>query len=239
MESLEEIKRKIIEEEQAQEKDAEQATAHAEQQLTVTQQPTEEKDKSSAQEVIKKQREKDLYLIAEDESFQKASHDVASRDVAAKLRAEALEVLSAEQRNALAEYTLKKEKERLDYRVRFEKKIDKEEIRAEVYNRKVKNAEAMYGRYYKQEVVDTLDKDGNVIKVVRYKNFTTSKFVNRIRVFANWYNNLAEGSRKVIWTTVKIVIFTGILVGVGFGLYGIFKWLANSGILNNLAGAIK
>lgn len=231
MDNIEEIKRKIIEEEKAA-----QAEQQAEDtQLVAVEQPKLSEKESATRAVIEKQRERDLNAIAEDEGFQKASHEVASRDVAAKLRAEALEVLSAEQRNALAEYTLKKEKERLDYRVRFEKKIDKEEIRAEVYARKVRNAEAMYGQYYKQEVVDTLDADGNVVKVVRYKNFTTSKFVNKVRVFANWYNNLAEGSRKVIWTTIKVVLFAGVIVAAGFSLYGIFKWLAGSGILNNLA----
>ena len=235
MESIDEIKRKIIEEEQ---KAAAEETAPANAQLMPIEEqaPVAIEKNSAAQAVIDKQRERDLNAIAEDESFQKASHDVASRDVAAKLRAEALDVLSAEQRNALAEYTLKKEKERLDYRVRFEKKIDKEEIRAEVYARKVRNAEAMYGQYYKQEVVETLDQDGNVVKTVRYKNFTTSKFVNKIRVFANWYNNLAEGSRKVIWTTIKIVFFGGLTAGVIAILVRVFKWLVSSGILNNLAG---
>lgn len=187
--------------------------------------------------LLQSQRKKDLQNIAEDKEFREKSQEVANRSIYAKLRTEAIDVLSLEQKNALAKYTLDKEKEQLDYKIKYEKRLIKEEVKAEVYARKVKNAEIMYGQYYKQEVVDTLDKDGNVIKVVRYKNFTTSKFVNRLRVFANWYNNLAEGSRKIIWTTIKIIVVAGLIVGIGFGLYGIFKWLVNSGIINQLTNA--
>ena len=194
---------------------------------------------AAAAPLVTEELAKARQAVAQGEGFQKASRELATEDMRVALHAEALAVLSAEQKNALAEYTLKKEKERLDYRIKFEKEIDREEIRAEVYARKVATAEAMYGRYYKQEVVDVLDKDGNVVKVVRYKNFTTSKFVNRIRVFANWYSNLAEGSRKIIWTTIKIVLICGLIVGIGFGLYGIVKWLANSGVLGQLADGTK
>ena len=218
METLEEIKQEIEE------------AKTAEKEVAPVEVPA-----SSAAPIVTEELAKARQEVARGEGFQKASHEVATRDMRATLNAEALAVLSAEQKNALAEYTLKKEKERLDYRIKYEKQIDREEIRAEVYARKVANAEAMYGRYYKQEVVDTLDKDGNVVKVVRYKNFTTSKFVNKVRVFANWYNNLAEGSRKIIWTTIKIVLICGLIVGIGFGLFGLIKWLANSGILGRIS----
>ena len=71
---------------------------------------------------------------------------------------------------------------------------------------------------------------------MRYKNFTISKTINRLREFSNWYKNLADTTRKIIGTTLKVLLICGIIAAAGFTLYGLIKWLINSGILNVALG---
>ena len=197
---------------------------------------TREDNTPTAKKIIEDTKVDVLKAISTDESFRNATKELAERDVNAKLREDALKVLDAEQKNQLAEYTLRKEKERLDYIAAHERSIEREEIKAKLYQRKRKSAEDRYGYLYKQEIVTMLDENGNEIQQVRYKNFTISKTINRLREFSNWYKNLADTTRKIIGTTLKVLLICGIIAAAGFTLYGLIKWLIHSGILNVALG---
>ena len=51
---------------------------------------------------------------------------------------------------------------------------------------------------------------------------------------SNWYKNQTETVQKMIWHTVKFVIFGGAGVGVCYILYKAVRWLAASGALNTI-----
>lgn len=196
---------------------------------------------SEAQSLVSEGLAKARQEVAKDKGYLSASQEVAARDMRATLNAEALSVLSAEQKNAYQEYVLSQEKKKLDYKIKYEKRLVKEEVKAEVYSRKVAAAIAMYGQYYKTEEYEDYDDDGNKVTKHRYKNFTTSKFVNSIRAFAAWYKSLEQDVRKIIWTTIKVVFFGGLIALIGYGLYAVIRWLANSGVLGQITNgdAIK
>ena len=68
----------------------------------------------------------------------------------------------------------------------------------------------------------------------KYKNFTPSWTINKMKEVSNWYKNQTETVQKMIWHTVKFVIFGGAGVGVCFLLYKVVRWLAASGALNTI-----
>lgn len=193
-----------------------------------------EEGASAAANIVNKELAKARVEVAQTEGFKRNRDDVAARGMKAAIWTEALNVLSVEQQNALQEYILDQEKKKLDYRTKYEKRLVRDEIKAEVYKRKIAATEAMYGQYYKTEFYEDYDDQNNPIKKRRLKNFTTNKFVNQVRVFAAWYKSLEEGVRKIIATTVKILFFGGLIVGAIFGILGIVKWLANSGIIGKI-----
>lgn len=193
-------------------------------------------EETSVQEIVDKQLHADLHEISGREEFKKASNQITERGVSAKLRERALEVLSAEQKNKLAEYTLKKEMERIDYVAKHEKSIEREAIKAQLYQRKYKNAVDRYGYLYSKEIVKTLNDKGEEISVVKYKNFTINRVLNRAREFASWYNNLEQTTRKMIFTTVKIGFILGLVAAGITCLVKLIQWLISSGLLNVSVG---
>ena len=179
----------------------------------------------TADSVIEEQRQKDFQAIAQNKEFQELSATINGNDVEARLEKAALVVQGQRQKNALERYKL-----------RIQKRVLREKEKADVYAIKLKNAQARWGYLYQTETVETVDENGNKIEEVRYKSFTTSKFINRYKEFVNWYKNLTAETQKVIWATVKFVIKTGILVAIGFAIYGVVKWLLDSGLLNIVVG---
>lgn len=174
-------------------------------------------------DIVTKQRKKDLEAIAQNEQFQKQSLDINMRDVGAQLLQRQNEIEDKELRNELDRYRLKKEKEKLDYRTKKEKNIVREEVKADVFEKKLEVAEKRYGYLYEKENDET--------KSMKYKNFTINKFVNRTKEFSNWYKSLSAEVRKIIWTTVKTFLIVG---GIALGLYVMYELiraLATSGLV--------
>lgn len=190
----------------------------------------------TAEDVIDERHNADLQTLQNDADFKKLSMNIALRELRAKLEKNALDVLNEEQKNQLSAYVLKKEKERLDYRVKYERNIDREEVKAEVYRRKLEMAKKRYGHLYQQELVETTDENGQKTTEIRYKNFTTSKWINRYKEFVEWYNNLAKTTQKAILTTAKLLL---IVLGVGICghiIYSVIAALINNGVLNIAIG---
>lgn len=179
----------------------------------------------TADSVIEEQRQKDFQAIAQNTKFQELSATINASDIEARLETADLAVQGQKQKNELERYKL-----------RIQKRVLREKEKADVYAIKLKNAQARWGYLYQTETVETVDENGNKIEEVRYKSFTTSKFINRYKEFVNWYKNLTAETQKVIWATVKFVIKTGILVAIGFAIYGVVKWLLDSGLLNIVVG---
>lgn len=193
-------------------------------------------ERKTAESVIEEQRQADLQRIGEQSNFQELSHEIAYREVNALLSKEQLDILTIEQQNKYREYALQKEIEKLDYIARHEHKIIKEGIKAELYQRKKENAIARYGYLYTPTIVETIDKNGERVEVVEYKDFTISKTINRFKEFNRRFKNLSAETRKVIFTMLKTAFWLLIALGVGFGLYGLIKWLIDSGVLNLVVG---
>lgn len=193
------------------------------------------KELSTADDVIKQQQLKDLQKISENEEFRNASLQLNTRTVASKLDEEANKVLDKELQNELDKYRLKKIKEELDYRQKKEKRIVKQQVRADVKATKRRIAEQRFGYLYTPDGTYTYkDKDGNDVTTTKYKNFTPSWTINKMKEVSNWYKNQTETVQKMIWHTVKFVIFGGAGVGVCFLLYKVVRWLAASGALNTI-----
>lgn len=190
---------------------------------------------STADDVIKRQELKDLQAISENEEFQNASRELNTRKVAGKLEEEANKVLDKELQNELDKYRLKKIKEELDYRQKKEKRIVKQQVRADVKATKRRIAEQRFGYLYIPDGTYTyVDKDGNEQTAIKYKNFTPSWSINKMKEVSNWYKNQTETVQKIIWNTVRFVIFGGMGAAVCYVIYRAVRWLASSGALNTI-----
>lgn len=181
--------------------------------------------KETADSVIEKQRQKNLNEISENADFKKISRTLDEESVKTELERQTLEILDQKQKNDLANFKLK-----------LLKKALREQVKTEVYAVKLKNAQNRYGYLYETETVEIVDEEGETKYETRYKSFTISKFINRYKEFVNWYKNLTVETQKFIWATVKFIIRTGILVAIGFAIYGVVKWLLDSGMLNIAIG---
>ena len=108
-------------------------------------------------------------------------------------------------------------------------------MRADVKATKRRIAEQRFGYLYTPDGTYTYkDKDGNDVTTTKYKNFTPSWTINKMKEVSNWYKNQTETVQKMIWHTVKFVIFGGAGVGVCYILYKAVRWLAASGALNTI-----
>ena len=187
--------------------------------------------KNAAVNIVEEQQMEDIKSFKDSSDFKSASKQLAERKVLSEFKKEALEVLSAENKNQLQEYLLKKEKERLDYIMEKEKPLIREKAKADLMEQRKKIAEQRYGYLYKREIVDDIDENGNKIQKVQYKDFTSSKFLNTLKELATKYNNLSDTTKKSIWTTFKTILIIGVIVLVCYiGFKGVSA-LINSGIL--------
>lgn len=190
----------------------------------------------SSSDIIKKQKEKDLSNIQNNENFQKLSREITERDVAVKMQKDANEVLSGELKNKYDEYYLKKQKESLDFRMKKEKNIIAQQIKAELKEEKRRIAEIRFGYLYEQDGTYTYSEKGNDGKIIektaiKYKDFTASYSINRLKEFQNWYKNQTATVQKIIWSSVKFFVIGGIAVAFIAILIRIIRWLAISGAL--------
>lgn len=186
---------------------------------------TPKPENATADSVIEKQRQKNLSEISENADFKKISRTLDEESVKTELERQTLEILDKKQKNDLANFKLK-----------LLKKALREQVKTEVYAVKLKNAQNRYGYLYETETVEIVDDDGETKYETRYKSFTISKFINRYKEFVNWYKNLTVETQKFIWATVKFLVRTGIVLAIGFAIYGLVKWLLDSGMLNIAIG---
>ena len=188
-----------------------------------------EKSMKTAEEVVNEQEQAVLTAVKQTSKFQSMVTESTENSVEAEIEKRNLIVAGKKQENELAKLQLK-----------LNKKTMKDEARAAHYERKRKAKMVRYGYLYTPYEVEIIDTEtGELKKETRYKNFTTNNFINHYKEFANFYANLADGTKSIITKTLKIVFWVLLLVGIGFGIYGIIKWIINSGILNNIVGSTE
>jgi hypothetical protein len=89
---------------------------------------------------------------------------------------------------------------------------------------------------YEQDGTYTYSEKGNDGKIIektaiKYKDFTASYSINRLKEFQNWYKNQTATVQKIIWSSVKFFVIGGIAVAFIAILIRIIRWLAISGAL--------
>lgn len=191
-------------------------------------------------DIIGDQRKANLKAISKSDNFLRKSLEVDARTVNAELDKQANKTLDTEIQNEYKQYELKKLKEKLDYKTKLEKNIAKQEVKAEVAQKKYDIALKRYGYLYKPTVKQIVGDDGNPIldengkpltTVVPSKDFTPNKFINKTKELANYYDNLSDTAKKVIWSTIKFIVFASAGSLVIWGVVALFKRLAVSGVL--------
>ena len=191
--------------------------------------------------IIEEQHKKNLAAIAQNEEFKRASMTNDMRAVGAKLQKAENDTWDAELANEYKRYELNKRKEALDYKTKLEKNITKEQVKAEVANKKYDVALARYGYLYKPQVKQILDENGEPIldengkpmtKVIPAKDFTPNKFINKTKELVNFYDNLSSQVKKAIWVSLKLVLVAGGIVALVFGFKALIGYLEQAGILN-------
>ena len=198
-------------------------------------------DDISRESIIADQHKKNLAVIAENEAFQKVALSNDLRSVGAKLQAEENQTWNDELENEYKRYELSKKKEALDYKTKLEKNIVKDEVKAEVANKKYSVALARYGYLYKSQTKPVLDKNGDpvldengkpVTTTIPAKDFTPNKFINKTKELVAFYDNLSDEIKKVIWVSFKLLLVGLGIVGLYFGGKALINWLESVGILN-------
>lgn len=164
---------------------------------------------------IDTQYEKDKQEIINSDSFKLLSKEIMERTAKAMLTEDMLKVLSAEQRNELALHILECEKEKIQYRKKKEKKVVLEDVKADVFNKKVEALKKKYGYLYEK------DSEGNIL------NFVPSKTYNKYKAFCNWWDNTTDGFKKIVKGALKVLFWSGIAALVIMLGYKFFDW-ANS-----------
>ena len=186
--------------------------------ILVAQKQQEENAQNIAHTTIQDQYKKHTTELAKSENFAKATKKVVEESAEAELKADALKILDQKQKNELAEYTLECEKQKLEYRKKMEKGLIKEQVKSDISKKKIETLKNRYGYLYEQ------DENGQP------KNFVANKFVNKYKEFCNWYKGTGDGFKKVVGTTLKILIWGAIaFLVITFGFKGL-KWLSNTQI---------
>ena len=195
----------------------------------------------SGDKIIEKQRKKNLAAIAQNENFQKAAMMNDLRSVGAKLQKQENNTWDEELENDYKRYELSKKKEALDYKTKLEKNIVKEQVKAEVSQKKYEVALARYGYLYKQQTKPVLDANGDpvvdengkpVMQVIPAKDFTPNKFINKTKELVAFYDNLSDQVKKAIGVTFKLFLIAGGLTLLYFGIKAGINWLSTIGVLN-------
>ena len=162
---------------------------------------------------INSQYEKDKQEIANSVSFKQLTREITERSAKALLTEDMLKVLSAEQKNELALHILECEKQKIEYRKKKEKKVVLEEVKAEIFNKKVEALKKKYGYLYEQ------DTDGNLI------NFVPSKTYNKYKAFCNWWDNTTDSFKKIVKGSLKVIFWCSLVAIVIILGYKFFDWV--------------
>lgn len=164
---------------------------------------------------IEKQYEKSRNDLATNEEFIKATDFVVKKGAEAKIRQDSLAILKQEQLNDLADYYLKCEKEKLEFRKKKEKKLIIEDVKADIAQKKIETLKKRYGYMYK---------DG--------EEFIPSKSYNRQREIVNWWNGLSDNIKKTIKGVLKVAIWCGIGVLVVVLGKRVIQWIIENVKMN-------
>lgn len=217
---------KVIEER----KNKEQSTAVAV--VDETPQAEETMRAKTQLDVVNEQKQKDYKAISANEDFQRQSLSIHARGVSAALREEEVEIEDQELRNELQAYAVKKKKEELDYRAKKEKDIVRQEVKAQVFEKKYEIARKRYGYLYTSKTEKRTDADGNEYMVeVPPKDFTPNKVINKLKEITHYYNNLSKTAQHAIWITVKLVLVVGAVALVGWLGWELIKFISSNGII--------
>lgn len=165
---------------------------------------------------IENQYAQNTSALTQSEDFKNLTQEIVKRKAQADLSKDMLEVLNEEQKNALAKFVLDCEKDKLEFRKKKEKKIIIEEIKADLFNKKVEALKKKYGYLYKR------DENGDLI------GFVPNKMYNKYASFCNWWANTTDGFRKIVKGTLKVVFWVGVAgLAIVIG-YNLFEWISNA-----------
>ena len=173
-------------------------------------------------DAIDNQVDRRLNELNNNKTFQELSNRVTDKETEVQLKEKLLNSLSKEQQNELNEYLLQCEKEKLKYRKKKEKKLIKEEMKAEIQKRKIDALWERFGYLY----------NGNKTK------FVPNKLNNKFKEVANFYDNSSTTFKKIIKTTFRIVFiiaFCYLFVKVG---KDVFLWILKNVNINNIGGVL-
>lgn len=174
-------------------------------------------------EEIQEQYKSSKKELVKTDEFKKLTDEITRRSAEAELGKDMLDILDQEQKNALAKYVLECEKKTLDFKQKKEKGIIEEDVKAQVFAKKVEILQKRYGHLYEK------DENGNI------KNFVPSKSYNKYKSFVNWWDNTSDGFKKIVKGALKVMFGIGIIaLIIIIGKAG-FKWLID--ITRNLPTA--
>lgn len=174
-------------------------------------------------EEIQEQYKSSKKELVKTDEFKKLTDEITRRSAEAELGKDMLDILDQEQKNALAKYVLECKKKTLDFKQKKEKGIIEEDVKAQVFAKKVEILQKRYGHLYEK------DENGNI------KNFVPSKSYNKYKSFVNWWDNTSDGFKKIVKGALKVMFGIGIIaLIVIIGKAG-FKWLID--ITKNLPTA--
>lgn len=179
-----------------------------------------EESKNKSLNIVQEQKETTLNEIKESDEFKEAAKQLYQKSVQEDFKAEAIKIRNHELQNEYDLYALDKKKELLDLQVKYEKGLVKEQVKAEIQQQKIATALKRYGY-----LTPLFDENGNAIKdekgnvVVDMQKFTPNKMSNRFKELEYNYNNMSKTARKIIWTSLKTLIFTGVIFFAGWVIY--------------------
>lgn len=170
---------------------------------------------SLVHEEIQEQYKESKKALVKTDEFKKLTDEITRRSAEAELGKDMLDILDQEQKNALSKYVLECEKKKLDFKQKKEKGIIEEDVKAQVFAKKVEILEKRYGHLYEK------DENGNI------KNFVPSKSYNKYKSFVNWWDNTSDGFKKITKGILKAMFGIGIIaLIIILGKAG-FEWLIN------------
>lgn len=170
--------------------------------------------------IVDEARQPVMQQIANSEEFKRETQKLYHKEVAVDFAEKTIKLADRELNNQYEQYALSKKKELLDLRVKYEKGLIKEQVKAQVQQQKIDIALKRYGYLtplYDENNEVVKDKDGNV--VVDMSKFTPNKPSNRFKELEFNYRNMSQTARKIIWTTIKTVVIVGLIALCGWLIY--------------------
>lgn len=176
--------------------------------------------------IVKESEQQRLDDISQSEDFNKATTELYNQKVKTQLTAEAIKIKSQELQNEYDRYALEKKKQLLDEQVKADKLLLKEQMKAEVMQKKIDIALKRYG--YLTPLLNEngeimRDDDGNIL--VDMSKFTPNKMSNRFKEFEHNWANMNKSARKIITASVKTILILGAIALGCFVVYKIGAWI--------------